>query len=146
MARRIALLLTLPLLVTFSLAAPSYAKRRMPPKTKICNKTKHKQYVATINYAGRGRYRTSGWQFIKPGACGSFQDDAFHFRGSNKKVTGVNAARTRVSCVTNAKVFSFISGAGTAPDMDAKTCAASNGKLVTFYRARPAARTLTIEK
>ena len=130
------------MLVTLAFDGPVAAKRKMPPKTNICNKTKHKQYVATSNYAGRGRHRTSGWTFIAPGACSEFRDDAFHFRGSNRKVVGVDAASTRTSCVTNAKVFSIVSER--SKQADAATCAANKGKLVTFYRAWTSARTLHI--
>jgi len=116
-----------------SATTPAQAKRAMPPKSKICNKTAKKVYVATINYAGVGSQRTKGWRFIAPGQCADFQDDAFHFRGNRGKhkrvVTGLSK-RTRVGCVTNAKAFQiWLPGRRT---LDKAACTAKKGHQVTF--------------
>ena len=128
------------------LGAPqtAHAKRKMPPKTKVCNKTKHKQYVATSDYAGRGRHRTAGWTYIAVGTCHEFQTDAFHFRGTGKVIEGVDASKTLQACVLPKKVFSQVGRR--QENADPKRCADAGGRLGTFYKTWRSARTLNITK
>ncbi len=105
------------------------AKRAPAPKTEICNKTKHKQYVATMTYAGRGFRRVEGWTFIAPGKCRTFQEDRYYVRGK-AKVSGLMAERSAKACVKATKVFSDVAQ---LDDLgDAGRCREAKGKLVEF--------------
>ncbi len=105
------------------------AKRPGPPKTTICNKTKHKLYVAQLGYAGAGTYTSSGWRYIKPGACDTFNAYAYHFRG--KRTFSGLTKRTQKACITYAKVFNVHN---VRRGMKA-TCKARKGVMVDFHWA-----------
>lgn len=108
------------------------AKRAMPAKTTICNKSKKKLYVATYAYAGMGSWASQGWRYVKAGACVDFRADAYYVRGK-LHVSGL-AKRTVKACVTNAKRFYVANPrrGGTLAD----ACKKNKGRLVTFHYTR----------
>lgn len=122
-------------LVLIASSATAEARRKAPPKTEICNKTTSKQYVAVMNYAGRGMQSIRGWTYLAPGACRVYRDDRFHIRGK-AKVTGLQTKHARTACIKISKVFRLLRQPGKVGDK--AQCAADKGYLVRFLRPIPA--------
>jgi len=115
---------------------------RMPlPKSKVCNKTAKKLYVASIIYDSYGVHTTHGWYYIAANKCAELKADGFYFRGK-RTVTGLSKKSARKGCITFAKRFRL-----NLTDRSPAACTAKKGRLVMFHNVvvKPK-RTINITK
>jgi len=119
----------------------AHAKKKAAPLVQVCNQSSTGVNFATMSYAGKGRHRTSGWTFIRPGKCQQMRKDRYYFRGK-KKVTGL-LPHKRTACVKFSKRFSLM--ARGSLHKDKVWCKSKKGYLFDFARANPVLKKITIQ-
>gem|GEM_PF-4454091 len=98
-----------------------------PPRTKMCNKTKHPVQLASGTFDHYVGWTTRGWVTLRPGKCQVFREDAVHVRGKHT-VVGL-AKTTRAACVLAKKSFRVTI-------RSAAECKQKQGHMVPFTYAR----------
>ncbi len=127
--------------VLFAYMPRAEAKRKKAPVVKICNKAKRGYNFASMSYAGKGRWRTKGWYFLRPGKCVTRMADRYYVRGA-KRVGGLIRTWKRPGCIKLSKKFSMVGP--TSMHRSKQACKQRKGFQRTFHPPNQAALKVTI--